>query len=283
MEVLAPALAKCRNLKILQLGGNNIGNEGCIALSSNMPSNLEVLDLRRNNIGDRGCVALGENLPRSVQELNLVDNLIYVKGCTAVLKLLESTGNSLVQLSMRENPGFRGLLRTRFEQVEIEKREKELVLEQVFFSGCFCFSNTVDEFLRRNLLSCRGECLFCRGHIAENCFCFGLSICKLGQCSYCAEGVGCLLLDPIPIGVKGDDICTLNLLFVELALMIPQVLCKYRARVCCCVSGGSLPATKDVPSICGMCFISCYPEFGVCKKVSELTGPFRLCRGATEL
>merc|ERR1712060_31225 len=81
-------------------------------------------------------------------------------------------------------------------------------------------------------------------------------------------------MDALPVGLNVNkakgDICALSLFCIECAYKTPEVLCKYKEQFCCCVQSGALPPTSDVPALCGTCFISCYPKFGVFKQVSEL-------------
>jgi len=107
IRVLGPVFSLCRKLEVLNLNDNWIGDEGCIALSSNLPSKLETLDLSDNRIGDEGCEALAENLPRSVIHLDLRKNKIGREGCNELINMWEKSqreGN----LSLSGNPGYSG-------------------------------------------------------------------------------------------------------------------------------------------------------------------------------
>jgi len=100
LTVLARAVAKCRKLKGLDLSENKCGDEGCVALSSCLPSSLEELHLHGNNIGDKGCMAISSSLAKTVSVLDLRNNKIGQEGCTVVLKL------GLEDLRLWDNPGY---------------------------------------------------------------------------------------------------------------------------------------------------------------------------------
>jgi len=103
--ILAPAFAMCRNLEILNLNRNRIGDRGCSALSRYLPPKLEELDLSDNKIGDEGCKDLVEYLPRSVSHLDLRHNMIGREGCNESVNMCERSqreGNLLLS----GNPGY---------------------------------------------------------------------------------------------------------------------------------------------------------------------------------
>merc|ERR1719193_1707175 len=79
-------------------------------------------------------------------------------------------------------------------------------------------------------------------------------------------------MDTLPCGCsnkKSGECCALGLFCVECACKTPKVLCSVKEQVCCCVATGALPPNSDVPALCGYFFISCYPKFGICKKVDS--------------
>jgi len=87
-------------LEHLDLGFNNLGDEGAIALSENLPSCLETLILEETNIGDEGCKALSRNLPRSLQKLDLSCNEIGREGCMALMHIIH------VEINIKGNDGY---------------------------------------------------------------------------------------------------------------------------------------------------------------------------------
>ena len=107
--LLVGALPK---LKRLELGGSDIGDEGCKVLAEHLPTSLKVLNLNGNQIGNEGCKALAEHLPTSLEELFLYNNQIGDEGCTAMAKHLPA---SLRWLSMSpvDHPTLRAACETR--------------------------------------------------------------------------------------------------------------------------------------------------------------------------
>merc|ERR1712008_501246 len=51
-----------------------------------------------------------------------------------------------------------------------------------------------------------------------------------------------------------------------------SVLIKGQAQTCCCVTGVAIPPDAEVPCMIGTLGIVCYPSFGVCKKMKDITG-----------
>ena len=94
---LADGLKSCSNLQVLALSVNNIGAEGTVALADGLKScsNLQDLDLSNNNIGDEGAVALADGLKScsNLQDLTLTTNNIGDKGAVALADGLKSCSN----------------------------------------------------------------------------------------------------------------------------------------------------------------------------------------------
>jgi len=113
-----------------------------------------------------------------------------------------------------------------------------------------CFSALYTDFPALIGCSQKGECLCIN---QEAC-------CKLNTKSY---GVG------IEFN-KDGNICDLSLFCCVYALKIPTICCKGKNQCCCFVGQGSFPTDSDVPMMCSVLFIACYPKFGILKKVSEV-------------
>jgi len=120
MPIIAPVISKCSKLEYLNLWNNKIGDEGCIALSNNLPINLKKLILAWNKIRDEGCRALSKKLPRSLKELDLSKNKTGLDGFNELLKLMELTSNHLERVGMEENEGHKEVS----EQYELVRRRK---------------------------------------------------------------------------------------------------------------------------------------------------------------
>ena len=103
MQVIAAAIAALSELQVLHLGGNFIGTQGCIILSSSLVriSHLKVLNLCENGIGAEGCIALSSSLVHlsHLEALSLDYNGIGAEGCIAL-------SSSLVHLSHLEVLGL---------------------------------------------------------------------------------------------------------------------------------------------------------------------------------
>jgi len=78
ISILAPAISKCSELKIMDLSWNEIGNEGAIALSRSIPRSITELDISYNVIGQDGCNELFKLLedPSHLRSLNLSGNFL---------------------------------------------------------------------------------------------------------------------------------------------------------------------------------------------------------------
>ena len=94
---LADGLKSCSNLQRLYLSYNNIGAEGAVALADGLKScsNLQRLNLATNNIGAEGAVALADVLKScsNLQCLDLYANNIGAEGAVALADGLKSCSN----------------------------------------------------------------------------------------------------------------------------------------------------------------------------------------------
>ena len=89
------------NLKILDLQGNNIGDEGAIGLGKNVSwTNLTTLHLWGNNIGGEGATGLGKNVSwTNLTTLHLWVNNIGDEGATGLGKNVSWTNLTTLYLS----------------------------------------------------------------------------------------------------------------------------------------------------------------------------------------
>merc|ERR1711998_272240 len=103
------------------------------------------------------------------------------------------------------------------------------------------------------------ECVGCSGK-AEICCCSESFCCKLGTPAICCDappdhccqlGLGC-----IGCGCKNADIAC----------------CLAQSQVCCFVFNAAYPPTDEVPLSCAVLGLACFPGFGCCKTLGELTG-----------
>lgn len=95
-------------LTSLDLAGNNLGSEGCVALASALQLNSTLTELRleSNKIGDAGAMSLAQNLKgnETLLTLNLWTNGIGPKGGKALSDLLRTGPSGLNTLSLSGNP-----------------------------------------------------------------------------------------------------------------------------------------------------------------------------------
>jgi hypothetical protein len=127
----------------------------------------------------------------------------------------------------------------------------------VFCGGCLCCFEA--------LYTDMPDCIGCVG-VAEILCCTE---------KFCCSVAG--MKNPYPVGMskekKDGEICELGLYCCSCALQKPRVCCESKVQECCIVGAGALPCTEDVPSVFGMCFVSCYPNgFKVFKPMKEITG-----------
>mgnify|MGYP002834873044 FL=1 len=105
--VLAAALPRFERLVELNLNRNQIGNEGCKALSEalRVHGSITVLEMTNNLIGDEGAmsiaVALSENTSK-ISTLDLVENCISDEGAKALATLCAAS-KSLTFLNISNN------------------------------------------------------------------------------------------------------------------------------------------------------------------------------------
>ena len=109
-NVISETLRWCRNLKIFNLGRNNITDEQLLpivdAIKGGCYTSLEQLYLGGNMIGNAGCHAIAtllEHTNSNLQILYLVGNQIGNEGATAIANSL-ANNTKLRQLYLRDNP-----------------------------------------------------------------------------------------------------------------------------------------------------------------------------------
>ena len=101
-----PSLESCTSLKVLDLCGNEIGNEGCrgfAKLLENKSSSLKRLRLEGNGIGDEGAEIIASSLKHNtkLKTLRLDGNHIADRGRGALVKLLCDV--SSIENTLRSN------------------------------------------------------------------------------------------------------------------------------------------------------------------------------------
>ena len=101
----------------------------------------------------------------------------------------------------------------------------------------------------------------------------GECLCLTEECCLKADRLnkeGLLLCSPCVVPNQNGEMCRLGVLCTACGLKMPSTCCKSQGQCCCMVSGAALPTDSDVPTTCGICFISLYPKFGILKKVGDL-------------
>jgi Ran GTPase-activating protein (RanGAP) involved in mRNA processing and transport len=99
------ALLQNKQLTVLKLGYNNLGDQGASILADGIGSgvlNLQSLDLGFNNIGDVGCAALCRSISERLHTLYLAGNLIGEDGAMAIADLVRR-GSSLRKIYLTGN------------------------------------------------------------------------------------------------------------------------------------------------------------------------------------
>jgi Ran GTPase-activating protein (RanGAP) involved in mRNA processing and transport len=105
-KLLKMALLQNRQLTVLKLGYNNLGDHGALILADGIGTsmiNLLSLDLGFNNIGDVGCAALCRALSPQLHTLYLAGNLIGEDGAIAIADLVQKRGSCLRKLYLTGN------------------------------------------------------------------------------------------------------------------------------------------------------------------------------------
>ena len=57
------------------------------------------------------------------------------------------------------------------------------------------------------------------------------------------------------------------------ACLLEPAFCKVVSQLFCIDGRAAIPCDEDVPCMLNLCYVSCYPKCGVCKKVSEIVEP----------
>merc|ERR1712150_241032 len=90
-----------------------------------------------------------------------------------------------------------------------------------------------------------GDCVGCMGSSTLCCF-EAEFCCKSGQNTLCLGCLACRCVEP-------------------------AVCIKQQEQVCCCVSAIALPPDAEVPMMCSMWGVNCYPKTGCCSTMETLT------------
>ena len=138
------------NITHLNLGGNNIGDEGAIALADELKTNTSIkeLELYVNDIGPAGATAIAKALEenKSLTTLNLNRNKIGPTGATSLAKTLE-TNTSLTHLNLRCNnsgdTGATALAKALEENKSIKKIN--LIHNQIGSEGAIALAKVLEE------------------------------------------------------------------------------------------------------------------------------------------
>lgn len=101
------ALLQNKQLTVLKLGYNNLGDLGASILADGIGSgavrNLQSLDLGFNNIGDAGCASLCRAIPERFHTLYLAGNVIGEDGAMAIADLIRRRTSSIRKLYLTGN------------------------------------------------------------------------------------------------------------------------------------------------------------------------------------
>jgi len=107
-EALSNALVHLKNLEVLNLERNSIGNDEIKLIADGIRDNrcLKNLFLGRNEIDDGGCVAIAKIVKNSnaLQSLDLSNNKIGDRGCHALAWSGLNYNKSLTKLNIWDNP-----------------------------------------------------------------------------------------------------------------------------------------------------------------------------------
>jgi hypothetical protein len=121
----------------------------------------------------------------------------------------------------------------------------------VFGACCCCNSLLSDDFAK--FIGCSGvsECLCIREE-----FC-----CKANT-------------DPMPcvVGPADGFIVKIGAPCCSCGLKVPDILLKGKSQCFCLTSNAALPPDADTPMMFAVYGLSCFPQFGCCLKMSEVSG-----------
>lgn len=64
--------------------------------------------------------------------------------------------------------------------------------------------------------------------------------------------------------------CRAGTICCKWAIKWPKVFCRHKNHCLCCVNEASLPPNNEIPCTCTACFLTCFPLWGVAKRMHEI-------------
>lgn len=102
VKMLAARLTHMMLLENLNLSGNQLGDDGIIAIVKNLPKSIKLLNLGDDAFGDKGVIALAKKIPDlSIEYLDIRCNSITTDGIKALSSVIPYT--NLAYLNLRGN------------------------------------------------------------------------------------------------------------------------------------------------------------------------------------
>lgn len=157
-ELGMKGLSENHSLEVLDLSGNDIGDEGtrflCQGLQASPKSRIRELLLGKNEIGIQGGILLASYLKQNstLEKLDLSHNALRDEGCSAIAESLRSN-STLISLNLKENriggAGAWNLVRTIVRDAS-NSDISELNIEGVL-NVDFDFSHRLGRLLEANL------------------------------------------------------------------------------------------------------------------------------------
>merc|ERR1712216_665960 len=131
-------------------------------------------------------------------------------------------------------------------------------------------SKMTDALNEMDLILCEGCLCFNTGLYVKVPDCIGVStkeicLCCTHQCC-CKGGV-----DPLLCTAPEGHFCQLGCGICSYGCHKPETCCMSQAHWCCTVTSGAIPCTDEVPMTFALCGLACYPGFGCCKTLGELS------------
>ena len=105
----------------------------------------------------------------------------------------------------------------------------------------------------------------------------GGDICDFNCNFLCIEEQACIqankLKEPLLCGMPQGKFCQLGLGCCAISLKQPELpkILNAKGHCCCCATSAAFPFDGENPLMCGLCFISLFPKFGIAMTWADAT------------
>ena len=106
--------------------------------------------------------------------------------------------------------------------------------------------------------------------ICDACCCTYTGCLFTDGCLGCMESYTCCCCEGELCCKSGQE--PLCCLCCALRCVSPSTCIKVQSQLCCLVGAAAFPCDDEVPCMFGTCGVICFPSFGICKTLGELTG-----------